>query len=223
MREPVDRIHQCPRCELRFKFHTELADHMRADHPVPLDDDTRSLGPARALRALVVFESMFGNTRTIAEAVAAGLAHGATVELVEVGAAPAALDPDVDLLVVGGPTHAFGLSRPSTREEAASMQPTPLVSTGPGLREWLDDLDCRSARAQVAAFDTHVRHVPGSAARAADRRLRHHGLRGAAHPVSFYVTGKEGPLDSGERERAAQWGAKLAALVAASADHTPTV
>jgi hypothetical protein len=45
MREPVDRIHQCPRCELRFAFHTEVEDHLHVDHPAPVDDDLRSAPP----------------------------------------------------------------------------------------------------------------------------------------------------------------------------------
>jgi flavodoxin len=74
------------------------------------------------MRALIVYESMFGNTRQIAEAVAEGLRAGhdaAPVEvgLVEVGEAPATV-ADVDLLVVGGPTHALGMSRPETRQSA---------------------------------------------------------------------------------------------------------
>jgi flavorubredoxin len=70
-------------------------------------------------RALVVFESMFGNTEAIAHAVADGLRSTMDVDVVEVGAAPASPADDVDLLVVGGPTHAFGLTRPSTRQDAA--------------------------------------------------------------------------------------------------------
>jgi hypothetical protein len=173
-------------------------------------------------RALVVYESMFGNTRTVAEAVEAGLRSRAAVELIEVGEASSTLDPDVDLLVVGGPTHAFGLSRPRTRQAAAEVQPSSHASALPGLREWLDDLDCQHSRARTAAFDTRIRHIPGSAARAAERRLRRCGLRAASAPASFYVIGKQGPLDTGERDRAVRWGARLAALVAPTADHMLT-
>ena len=72
-------------------------------------------------RGLVVFESMFGNTQVIASSVADGLAPRMQVDLMEVGVAPTALDGDVDLLVVGGPTHAFGMSRPGTRQLAAQQ------------------------------------------------------------------------------------------------------
>ena len=73
-------------------------------------------------RALVVYESMFGNTEAIAHAIAEGLSLQLAVELVEVSAAPTTLR-DVDLLVAGGPTHAFGLSRRSTRESAREQAP----------------------------------------------------------------------------------------------------
>jgi flavodoxin len=87
------------------------------------------------MAAVVVYESMFGNTQTVAEAIAEGLSTTMRVELHEVGAAPAAMERDVDLLVVGAPTHAFGLSRLSTRASAAEQAERPLVSPGIGLRE----------------------------------------------------------------------------------------
>lgn len=171
-------------------------------------------GPPAPGRALVVFESMFGNTRIVAEAVAAGLASGTKVDLVEVGDAPAVLDPEVDVLVIGGPTHALGLSRPETRRQAAAVAPRPLVSPGRGLREWLAALDCAEARPQVAAFDTRIRHAPGSAARAIRRRVRRLGLPVVARPESFYVLGTDGPLARGEQERAERWGERVAGSVA---------
>ena len=62
------------------------------------------------MKAVVVFESMFGNTGTVAAAIADGLAAHAEVSLVNVANPVAELAQDVDLLVVGAPTHAFGLS-----------------------------------------------------------------------------------------------------------------
>jgi len=167
------------------------------------------------MRALVVFESMFGNTETIARAVAEGLAGSMGVEVVEVGAAPTAIAGDVDVLVVGGPTHALGMSRASTREEAAKQSEHGLVSAGIGVREWLEAVE-RSARVPAAAFDTRVAkpRVPGSAAKAAARRLRRLGFPEAARAESFWVGGTPGPLLEGEVERARRWGEGLAAAVA---------
>ena len=88
------------------------------------------------MRALVVVESVFGNTRRIAEAISSGLSAQIDVRLVDVAEAPTEL-AGVDLVVVGGPTHAFGLSRAGTRQSAAQQAEDGLVSSGIGLREWL--------------------------------------------------------------------------------------
>ncbi|MFP3902555.1 MAG: flavodoxin family protein [Acidimicrobiia bacterium] len=167
------------------------------------------------MRALVVYESMYGNTQTIAEAVADGLGSSPgtdTVEAVEVGAAPRDVPSDVDLLVVGAPTHAFSLSRPNSRADAAERSDRPLVSTGIGVREWITGLSHARERGAVATFDTRLRRprLPGSAARAALRRMRRLGWRPAARAASFWVEGTTGPLSEGEHERARRWGTELA-------------
>lgn len=164
------------------------------------------------MRALVVYESMFGCTKAIAEAVAEGLAaDGVRVQLVEVGQAPVDLS-GVDLLVVGGPTHAFGMSRPATREDAARQaEPASPVSSRIGIREWLEQLPRQERTVRAATFDTRVRppRVPGSAARAADRRLRSRGLLIVSGAESFWVTGTKGPLHAGELDRAREWATGL--------------
>ncbi|MGW0486025.1 flavodoxin family protein [Nonomuraea sp. NPDC003214] len=163
--------------------------------------------------ALVVYESMFGNTRKIAEAVAEGLATRMRAEVTEVGTAPSHVGPEIALLVVGGPTHAFSMSRASTRRSAAEQAAGPLVSPGRGVREWLAALSTSSAALGSAAFDTRVAkpRLPGSAAQAVARRLRRLGIRSVAPVQSFYVTGTQGPLVEGELDRARRWGERLAA------------
>jgi hypothetical protein len=169
-------------------------------------------------RALVVFESMYGNTEAVARAIADGLGDHVPVEVVEVGAAPAAPDPDVTLVVVGGPTHAFGMSRPATRRDAAEKTGRTTVSRGAGVREWLENLPARPDL-RAASFDTRVARprVPGSAARAIRRRLRRRGTTPVDGPHSFFVEGSEGPLIDGELERARAWGTGLAAAIAVPA------
>jgi hypothetical protein len=168
------------------------------------------------MRVLVVYESMFGNTRSVAAAVARGLSPGpddeGTVTVREVGTAPTTLPADLDLLVVGAPTHAFSLSRASTRRDAETRgEGQELVSTGIGIREWIEALDVRSP-VELATFDTKVRkpRLPGSAAKVARRQLRSRGLHPVAPPATFYVSGVTGPLLDGEAERAERWGAELA-------------
>jgi hypothetical protein len=168
------------------------------------------------MHALMVYESMFGNTRQIAEAVADGLRTGATVNLVDVADAPTRISGDVDLLVVGAPTHALSLSRPATRAQAADQAkaaglPAPR-STELGVREWLVRLPVAPGLT-AATFDTRVRRpfLPGSAAHAMARRLRRSGCDVLDRGRSCFVTAAPGPIDTGEIDRAREWGRQLAA------------
>jgi hypothetical protein len=133
------------------------------------------------MKALVVYESMYGNTRTIAEAIGSGLgAHADVVPVRE--AAPDQL-AIVELLVVGGPTHVRGLSQPATRQAARDAAGKPgstltLESDAGefGLREWFASLGSLSC--QAAAFDTRVDMPAIFAGRASvgiARLLRSHG------------------------------------------------
>ena len=75
------------------------------------------------MRAVVIYESMYGNTRAVAEAIASDLSP-MDVTVLPVGSADASTVADADLLIVGAPTHAFGLSRPQTRLSAAQPAAT---------------------------------------------------------------------------------------------------
>lgn len=173
------------------------------------------------MHALVVVESVFGNTRLIAGAVARGLTEGleegSGVRTVDVAEAPTDLD-GIDLLIVGGPTHAFSMTRASTRRSAVEQHGATVVGEV-GLREWIETLPAGGGRA-VATFDTRTERprLPGSAAAAAAKRLRSRGYRMVERPASFRVQGTRGPLVGGQVERAEAWGRALAArLVAAPA------
>jgi hypothetical protein len=170
-----------------------------------------SEGDMKMTRALVVFESMFGNTQHIADAVKEGLSSYVAADILEVGTAPDVFPDGVDLIVVGGPTHAFGMSRPRTREDASRQVGGRIVSERNGLREWLTTLERTDRSLAAAAFDTRIDRprVPGSAARGAEKRLRKLGFRIACPTESFYVTGTTGPLIDGETERARRWGEEL--------------
>ncbi len=165
------------------------------------------------MRAHVVYESMFGNTEEIARAVADGMRGRLDVEVRPVTSARP--EQRVDLIVAGGPTHAFSLSRSSTRADAVT-QGASRGTEDVGLREWLTDLPAAADGQSFAAFDTKVdkmRHLPGSAASKAARMARRLGYAAAGHD-SFYVSGTAGPLVEGELDRARQWGAQLAAHMA---------
>jgi hypothetical protein len=162
-------------------------------------------------KALVVCESMFGNTHQVAEAVVEGLRTAIDASLVDVGDAPLTIPEDIDLVVVGGPTHAFGMSRPSTRQSAAEQGADRAAAEHSGIREWVAGVVGHDGL-PTAAFDTKVAkpHLPGSAAKAAERKLRRRGFSQLVDPETFYVTGTTGDLLDGELDRARAWGATLA-------------
>jgi hypothetical protein len=171
------------------------------------------------MRALVVYESMYGNTHVIASNIADGLRSTCEVTLVPVAEATWDLIADADLLVAGTPTHMHGLSTRATRRMAAEaaardgsglrMDPD---AGGPGMRDWLRDLGHRNGLA--AAFDTRINGVPaftGRASRPVARLLKRHGCRLVAAPESFLVGSQNTVLD-GEAARARRWGMTLGAV-----------
>lgn len=176
------------------------------------DVEDAGAGDDGRMNALIVYESMYGNTRAIAEAIAEGLG-GAKVQSTREGA-----DGSADLLIVGGPTHMHGLTTSGSRRMAAQAvtedghgELEPDATDAPGLRQWLRDLpEAHGARA--ATFDTRLDRsaaLTGSAARGIARRLRRRGYDVVASE-SYLVQDSEGPLEDGELERARAWGAELA-------------
>lgn len=166
------------------------------------------------MNAIVVYESIYGNTRAVAEAVAEGLGGAPVLSVHEA----ADHHDQVDLLVVGGPTHMHGIATNRSRRAAAETPPKgedthveASATEEPGMRSWLGHLSPSIAR-RAAAFDTRLDNSPlltGSAARGIARRLRQHGFDVSA-TESFLVAGSEGPLKAGEVGRARAWGATLA-------------
>ena len=166
------------------------------------------------MRALVVYESMYGNTHAVATDIAAGLDATHEVTLVPVTRATGELVAAADLIVVGGPTHLHGMSTVSSRRMAAEAVRKPgsgLVvdpdSGGLGLRTWLARLSARDVLA--VAFDTRLSGLPvltGRASHGIARLLIRRGARLLLPPASFLVS-KENALLGGEAARARSWGA----------------
>jgi hypothetical protein len=165
------------------------------------------------MRVLVAYESIYGNTRAIAEAIADGLAASGEVELRPVKDAN---DAGFDMVVAGGPTHMHGLTSSFSRKAAVKAAEEDGAHVEPGaddergLRQWLSELSGDGRRA--AAFDTRIDRAPmvtGMASRGIARRLHGAGFELTADPQSFFVEDSEGPLADGELERARAWGAEL--------------
>ena len=174
---------------------------------------------SKAANATIVYESMFGSTRRVADSIADGLGESLVVSVIPVGDAPRSF-ADVDLLVVGAPTHVHGLSRASTREEARSwgadpdrhLQLEPDAARA-GVREWLDG--CEQLPSRFVAFDTRADMTElfsGSAAAAIDKRMGKLGSHRLLEKKSFLVD-KRSYLEPGEVDRAREWGWSIAAAL----------
>lgn len=162
------------------------------------------------MRAAVIYDSQYGNTAQIAQAIADGLKSAATdameVDLRKIGDVQPEQMSGLDMLIAGSPTHGF--------------RPTPAI------KNFLKAIPKNALRGvKVAAFDTRFTEdeinshgllskmveVFGYAAQPIAERLEKRGGERAAPPEGFYVAGTEGPLLEGELERAVEWGRALLA------------
>lgn len=164
--------------------------------------------------AVVVYESMFGSTRAMAEAIAEGLGSEA-VSIAELDE----IDGGVRLLVAGAPTHVHGLSRPETRAEAVAWAADPARELAlergheRGMRDWL--VDVAGLPSLFVSFDTRA-DMPalfsGAASRNIATALSDRGGEALEPPMSFFVDKRSHLLD-GEVQRAYNWGVHLRALL----------
>jgi flavodoxin len=169
-------------------------------------------------KALVVYETLFGNTRMIARAIGDGLTEHGVVDVLDVRDAAPAIDGEVDVLVVGGPTHQLGMTRPASRREVFEQYPDAPQPAEVGLREWLGDLRA-PAGCMAAAFDSRfarpwILRALGHANRSAQKALVKRGLQIIAPPAQFLVMDAIGPPAEGEIDRARNWGRELGHLAA---------
>lgn len=174
------------------------------------------------MRALVIYESEFGATRAVAEAIGRGLATTAEVRVIDSRrwAEPAGWKDDVDLVVIGVPTHARSLPSPTTRQEAldwphrrGSTLKLERDADADGIREWLatQDLDGLYAAAFASRIDM-AKLLAGSAAPRLARAVSKAGAIVVGGPQDFLVR-KDGQLVEHELDHAYEWGRVLASTV----------
>ena len=164
------------------------------------------------MRAIVVYESHWGNTAEVARAIAEGI--GPEAQALNTDEATPAVVAGADLVVAGAPIMAFGLPSETMVENAGKdpKAPRPADVSHPSLRQWLDALP--RGKAAAAAFETKLRWSPGGATGAIDDRFQRAGFRTIAKAEKFWVSTPYGPLREGELERARAWGSELAAAMA---------
>jgi len=154
------------------------------------------------MTTVIVYDSIFGNTASIARAIASARETEGAVRLLTPAEAKALTFTPDDLLIVGSPTRGFS--------------PTPAIN------EFIAGLAAAPAGLRAAAFDTRlapetvhpaplrwVVEAGGYAARRIAEALRQKGFVVSEEEGGFAVLGTEGPLKPGEEERAQHWAIAL--------------
>jgi hypothetical protein len=164
------------------------------------------------MKAIVVYESYWGNTAAVAKAIAEGL--GADARAMNTDEAAGEALAGVGLIVAGSPIIAFSLPTAKMRSDMAAKPhkeaPAPPDLSHPLLRTWLEGLPQAGAGARAAAFETGFKLSPGGSAAKILKMLEEKGYQPAAKKQRFIVKGSFGPVKEGEIERAKAWGAELA-------------
>jgi len=164
------------------------------------------------MKTVIIYESLYGNTRRVAEELARVAREQGDVAVVAVEEAAPDVIHGADLVLIGGPTHVHGLSWKATRQTGVAgmggdgERAPGIDAAGPGLRDWFHRVG-RVDDVPAAAFDTRFdgpEALTGRASLGISRRLRHHGFAEVAAPKSFVVD-KENTLIDGETARARQW------------------
>jgi len=144
------------------------------------------------MKALIVYDSAYGNTEEIARAI--GGAMDGDVAVLRAGDAGSSELESLDLLVVGAPTYG-GRPTPAMKEFLRKLPGTAVDGVG------------------IAAFDTRISQkwvgIFGYAAGKIARSLQKKGGRLIVNPEGFFVRGTEGPLKEGEPERSAAWAKEI--------------
>lgn len=155
------------------------------------------------MKSIVIYDSMYGNTEKIAQAIGKALQAKGTARVISIKEATVNDVNGIDLLLVGSPTQAFNML--------------------PAVKSWLKSLPKGSLSGiKVAAFDTRMdvkkvnnkfltfmESFSGYAAEKIGKQLVNKGGSQIVKPEGFFVDGSEGPITTGELERSEAWARKL--------------
>jgi len=184
---------------------------MRCGRAAELETARTIVRKVGAMKTVVVYGSLWGNTAAIARAIAEGIGFGA--QALSTAQASSAAISGADLIVAGSPVIGFSLPSEKMLENIRAnpgKAPKPPDLSHPSMRAWLGALPEGHGRA--AAFETRIWWSLGGATRAIVRGLKRAGYRPMAKGCQrrFIVKGAYGPLRDGELERARLWGEDLA-------------
>lgn len=172
------------------------------------------------MKAIVVYESYWGNTASVARAIAEGL--GPDARALSTAEARGEALAGVGLIVAGSPIIAFSLPSEKTRNDMLAKPdkkaPSPPDLSHPSIRTWLVALPQAGgsgggAAVRAAAFETGFKLSPGGSAGKILKMLGEKGYQPVAKKQRFLVKGSYGPMKEGELDRAKAWGAELAKAI----------
>lgn len=166
------------------------------------------------MKAIVVYQTRWGNTAAIARAIADGL--GPEAQVLSTAEATESAFHGAELVVAGSPVFGFRLSS----DEAGRSIPSPdrgvpaADLSQPSLMSWLTTLPnglLPGGHGDFAAFETGLRWSPGGVTGAISKELERAGYQSLGKGRKFIVKGRSGPLRDGELVLARRWGEELAA------------
>jgi flavodoxin I len=155
------------------------------------------------MKALVIYDSIFGNTEKIAQAIAPALGGADDVGMVKIGEAKLEQLAGLKLLVVGSPTRGF---RPTPALTAFLVSIPPNSLAGMKTAAFDTSLSVGDIKSPILRW---LAKWAGYAAKPINEQLIKKGGSQAATPEGFAVAGTEGPLKDGELERAAAWAMQI--------------
>ena len=160
------------------------------------------------MKAMVAYDSAYGNTEQVARAIGDALGPQEDVETLRVGEVTPERLTGVSLLVVGCPTQKFSPTGATTH----------LLKSIPkdglkGVKVAAFDTRFTEAEIEKVKILAFIVRIFGYAAEPIADRLKKKGGELAVPPEAFYVSGTEGPLLEGELERAGEWAKQIVATL----------